>query len=40
MDQLDGEMIVDEIARMMGGMKVTEKTRAHAEEMIENAKKS
>lgn len=39
-DQLDGEMIVDEIARMMGGMKVTEKTRAHAEEMIENAKKS
>jgi DNA repair protein RecN (Recombination protein N) len=37
-DRLDKESIVDEIARMLGGVKVTEKTRAHAKEMIENAK--
>jgi len=30
---------VDEIARMLGGIEITEKTRAHASEMIENAKK-
>jgi len=39
-DRLEKELIVDEIARMLGGLKVTEKTRAHAKEMIENAKKS
>jgi len=39
-DRLEKEMIVDEIARMLGGVKVTEKTRAHAKEMIENVKKS
>jgi DNA repair protein RecN (Recombination protein N) len=39
-DRLDQESIVEEIARMLGGVKVTEKTRAHAKEMIENAKKS
>ena len=39
-DRLDGEGIADEIARMLGGLKVTEKTRAHAKEMIENAKRS
>jgi DNA repair protein RecN (Recombination protein N) len=39
-DRLEKEAIVDEIARMLGGVKVTEKTRAHAKEMIENAKKS
>ncbi len=39
-DRLDKESIVDEIARMLGGVKVTEKTKAHAKEMIENAKKS
>jgi len=38
-DRLEKEAIVDEIARMLGGVKVTEKTRAHAKEMIENAKK-
>ena len=38
-DPLEKEAIVDEIARMLGGVKVTEKTRAHAKEMIENAKK-
>jgi DNA repair protein RecN (Recombination protein N) len=39
-DRLDQESIVEEIARMLGGVKVTEKTRAHAKEMIENARKS
>jgi len=39
-DRLEREAIVDEVARMLGGVKVTEKTRAHAKEMIENAKKS
>ena len=39
-DSLDKEGVVDEIARMLGGLKMTEKTRAHAKEMIENAKKS
>jgi len=38
-DRLDKESIVDEIARMLGGVKVTEKTKAHAREMIETAKK-
>jgi DNA repair protein RecN (Recombination protein N) len=38
-DRLEKETIVDEVARMLGGVKVTEKTRAHAREMIENAKK-
>jgi DNA repair protein RecN (Recombination protein N) len=38
-DRLDQEAIVDEIARMLGGVTVTEKTKAHAKEMIENAKK-
>jgi DNA repair protein RecN (Recombination protein N) len=39
-DPLEKERVVDEIARMLGGLKMTEKTRAHAKEMIENAKKS
>jgi DNA repair protein RecN (Recombination protein N) len=39
-DRLEKGAIADEIARMLGGVKVTEKTRAHAREMIENAKKS
>jgi DNA repair protein RecN (Recombination protein N) len=38
-DRLDQESIVDEIARMLGGVKVTEKTKAHAKEMIENARR-
>ena len=38
--RLDKESIVDEIARMLGGVKVTEKTKAHAREMIESAQKS
>ncbi|NWF93585.1 MAG: DNA repair protein RecN [Syntrophaceae bacterium] len=39
-DRLEEEAVTDEIARMLGGVKVTEKTRAHAREMIENAKRS
>jgi DNA repair protein RecN (Recombination protein N) len=38
-DRLEKGDIVEEIARMLGGVKVTEKTRAHAKEMIENAKR-
>jgi len=38
-DRLEEEGIADEIARMLGGLKVTEKTRAHAKEMIENARR-
>ena len=38
--RLEKETIVDEVARMLGGVKITEKTRAHAKEMIENAKKT
>jgi DNA repair protein RecN (Recombination protein N) len=39
-DRLEKEAVVEEVARMLGGLKVTEKTRAHAKEMIENAKKT
>jgi DNA repair protein RecN (Recombination protein N) len=39
-DPLGKEARVEEIARMLGGVKVTEKTRAHAQEMMENARKS
>lgn len=38
-ERLEKEALVDEIARMLGGLKVTEKTRAHAREMLEHAKK-
>ncbi|NWG04525.1 MAG: DNA repair protein RecN [Syntrophaceae bacterium] len=39
-DRLNPEEVVEEIARMLGGMKVTEKTKAHAKEMIENARRT
>jgi DNA repair protein RecN (Recombination protein N) len=39
-DSLEKEARVEEIARMLGGVKVTEKTRAHAQEMMENARKT
>ncbi len=32
---LEGERRVEEIARMLGGMEITEQTRAHAREMVE-----
>ncbi len=37
---LEKDSVVDEIARMLGGVKITDKTRAHAREMIEQAQKS
>ncbi len=37
--KLEKEAVIDEIARMLGGVKVTEKTRDHAKEMIEYAKR-
>ena len=37
--RLEGDGITDEIARMLGGVKITSKTRAHAREMIENIKR-
>jgi DNA repair protein RecN (Recombination protein N) len=39
-ERLEKEKAVDEIARMLGGVTVTEKTTAHAKEMIETARKS
>jgi DNA repair protein RecN (Recombination protein N) len=39
-DELERDAVVEEVARMLGGVKVTDKTRAYAREMIENAKKS
>ncbi len=39
-DRLEKEAIVDEVARMLGGLTITEKTRVHAKEMLENAKRS
>ncbi len=36
-EHLQGEQRVDEVARMLGGLKVTRKTVAHAREMIERA---
>jgi DNA repair ATPase RecN len=31
---------VDEIARMLGGLKITEATRRHASEMLQGARKT
>jgi DNA repair protein RecN (Recombination protein N) len=38
--RLEGDGITDEIARMLGGVRITSKTRAHAREMIENIKRA
>ena len=38
--RLDGDGIADEIARMLGGVRITPKTRAHARDMIENIKRA
>ena len=40
LNQLSEENRVDEIARMLGGIKITDKTRDHAREMIHLAKAS
>ena len=34
---LDKPQRIDEIARMLGGIKITEQTLSHAKEMIESA---
>ena len=39
-DRLDVAARVDEIARMLGGVDITEQTRRHAEEMIDRAQKA
>jgi len=36
MSQLQGEEKIEEIARMLGGVKITEQTLAHAREMLES----
>ncbi len=36
---LEKESVIDEIARMLGGMRITEKTKAHAKEMLEEARR-
>ncbi len=37
-NRLEKEDILEEISRMLAGVKITEKTRAHAKEMLEHAK--
>ena len=37
-EPLESEGRVDEVARMLGGLKITETTRRHAEEMLQNAR--
>jgi len=37
-EPLDAEARVDEIARMLGGLTLTEATRRHAAEMLQNAR--
>jgi DNA repair protein RecN (Recombination protein N) len=39
-DRLDAVARIDEIARMLGGVDITEQTRRHAEEMIHRAQKA
>ena len=39
-DPLDEKARVDEIARMLGGIDITQKTRRHANEMIQSAQKT
>ncbi len=37
--RLEGDEVADEIARMLGGVRITSRTRAHAREMIENTQR-
>ena len=39
MQELSGKERLEEIARMLGGVKISGKTRAHAKEMLEQAQK-
>ncbi|MFB0505774.1 MAG: DNA repair protein RecN [Thermodesulfobacteriota bacterium] len=38
--RLEGDGVADEIARMLGGVRITPRTRAHAREMIKNTKRA
>jgi DNA repair protein RecN (Recombination protein N) len=40
LEALSGEARLEEIARMLGGVNVSPKTRAHAREMLEQARKT
>jgi DNA repair protein RecN (Recombination protein N) len=40
MQELSGKERLEEIARMLGGAKISAKTRAHAREMLAQAQKS
>lgn len=40
MDELTGQERLEEIARMLGGEKISAKTRAHAKEMLSRAQKT
>ena len=40
LDELSREARLEEIARMLGGVSVSVKTRAHAREMLEQARKA
>jgi len=35
--QLDSQQRIDEVARMLGGIEITDQTLSHAKEMIERA---
>jgi DNA repair protein RecN (Recombination protein N) len=37
-EMLDAPARIEEVARMLGGLRITEATRRHAEEMLQNAK--
>ena len=37
-NELEGEQKIEEISRMLGGVNVTEKTREHAREMLNNSR--
>jgi DNA repair protein RecN (Recombination protein N) len=39
MEELSGQDRLEEIARMLGGEKISEKTRDHAREMLDKAQK-
>jgi DNA repair protein RecN (Recombination protein N) len=38
LDRLEGNARVEELARMLGGQEITAKTRAHAKELLAQAK--
>ena len=40
LDSLEGEARVEEIARMLGGVKISPRTRAHADEMLKSNRRA